>query len=139
MSGGRSGAVRNTLNEAKCDLWPGVASGVDMVATTRPYYRSTYVFVTRADKPLGGLTLDDPRLKTLSISVQMVGDDAMNTPPAHAMASRGLIANVRGHMATISSPIRRPRSSMRWRGTRWMWRSSGAHSPAISRNIRRYR
>lgn len=94
----RRGYVRNTLNEAKCDLWPGVASGVEMVATTRPYYRSTYVFVTRADTPFTGLTLDDPRLKAASIGVQMVGDDSMNTPPAHAMASRGLIDNVRGYM-----------------------------------------
>ena len=44
----RRGYVRNTLNERKCDLWPGVASNVEMLATSRPYYRSTYVFVTRA-------------------------------------------------------------------------------------------
>ena len=94
----RRGYVRNTLNEAKCDLWPGVASGVEMVATTRPYYRSTYVFVTRADKALAGLTLDDARLRTAKVGVQMVGNDAMNTPPAHAMASRGIIQNVRGYM-----------------------------------------
>ncbi|HEX4694716.1 substrate-binding domain-containing protein [Sphingomonas sp.] len=94
----RRGYVRNTLNEAKCDIWPGVASGVEMVATTRPYYRSTYVFVTRADRPLAGLTLDDPRLKTLSIGIQMVGDDGMNTPPAHALSARGIIRNVRGFM-----------------------------------------
>jgi mxaJ protein len=94
----RRGYVRNTLGEQKCDIWPGVASGVEMVATTRPYYRSTYVFVTRADRKLTGLTLDDPRLKSLRIGVQMVGDDAMNTPPAHALAARGMTANVRGFM-----------------------------------------
>lgn len=94
----RRGYVRNTLTEAKCDVWPGVASGVDMVTTTKPYYRSTYVFVTRADKPLAGLTLDDARLGTTKIGVQMVGNDAMNTPPAHAMSRRGRIDNVRGYM-----------------------------------------
>ncbi|MGI4878832.1 MAG: substrate-binding domain-containing protein [Janthinobacterium lividum] len=94
----RRGYVRNTLNEAKCDIWPGVADGVDLVSTTRPYYRSSYVFVTRADKPLGGLSFDDPRLKTVKIGVQMVGNDAMNTPPAHAIARRGMIDNVRGYM-----------------------------------------
>lgn len=94
----RRGYVRNTLGEQKCDIWPGVASGVEMVATTRPYYRSTYVFVTRADRDLAGLTLDDPRLKKLAIGVQMVGDDAMNTPPAHALAARGMTTNVRGFM-----------------------------------------
>ncbi len=94
----RRGYVRNTLNEAKCDIWPGVASGVEMVATTRPYYRSSYMFVTRADRHLAGLTLDDPRLKSLSIGIQMVGDDSMNTPPAHAVATRGMIGNVHGFM-----------------------------------------
>jgi len=94
----RRGYVRNTLNEKKCDFWPGVASNVEMVATTRPYYRSTYVFVTRADDRLGGLTLDDARLKKLRIGVALVGDDASNTPPAHALARRGIVDNVRGYM-----------------------------------------
>ena len=94
----RRGYVRNTLNERKCDFWPGVGSNVEMVATSRPYYRSTYMFVSRASEKLNGLTLDDPRLKKLSIGVQMVGNDATNTPPAHALASRGIIANVKGYM-----------------------------------------
>jgi mxaJ protein len=94
----RRGFVRNTLGESKCDLWPGVATGLERVAATRPYYRSTYVFVTRADKPLQGLTLDDPRLRSLSIGVQMVGNDSTNTPPAHALSRRGLTQNVRGYM-----------------------------------------
>lgn len=94
----RRGYVRNTLNEAKCDLWPGVASTVEMLATTRPYYRSTYVFVTRDADDLDDLTLDDARLKKLRIGVQLVGDDAMNTPPAHALSRRGIVENVRGYM-----------------------------------------
>jgi mxaJ protein len=94
----RRGYVRSTLNEARCDIWPGVAAGIDMVATTRPYYRSTYVFVSRADTPLDHLTLDDSRLKGVSIGVQMIGNNAMNTPPAHAIASRGIIDNVHGYM-----------------------------------------
>jgi len=94
----RRGYVRNTLNETKCDFWPGIGSNVEMVATSRPYYRSTYMFVSRANENLGGLTLDDPRLKRLKIGVQMVGNDATNTPPAHALATRGIIGNVRGYM-----------------------------------------
>jgi mxaJ protein len=94
----RRGYVRNTLNEEKCDVWPGVAAGVDRLATTRPYYRSTYVFVTRARDGLTGLTFDDDRLRSLTIGVQMIGDNAMNTPPAHSLARRGLTQNVRGYM-----------------------------------------
>jgi mxaJ protein len=94
----RRGYVRNTLNEKKCDFWPGIASNVEMVATSRPYYRSTYEFVSRADANLKGLTLDDPRLKRLKIGVELVGDDASNTPPAHALSARGIVGNVRGYM-----------------------------------------
>jgi mxaJ protein len=94
----RRGYVRNTLKAGRCDLWPGVATQVEMVATTRPYYRSSYVFVTRADRGLDIASFDDPRLKTLTIGVQMIGDDASNTPPTHALARRGIISNVRGYM-----------------------------------------
>jgi len=94
----RRGYVRNTLGETKCDFWPGIGSNVEMVATTRPYYRSSYMFVTRAGAHLAGLTLDDPRLTKLRIGVQMIGDDASNSPPAHALADREIIGNVRGYM-----------------------------------------
>jgi mxaJ protein len=94
----RRGYVRNTLNEAACDLWPGVAAGVDRVATSPPYYRSTYVFVSRLDKPFAHLTLDDPRLEKAAIGVQMIGTNSENTPPAHAIAAHGLIDNVHGYM-----------------------------------------
>jgi mxaJ protein len=94
----RRGYVRNTLNERACDFWPGVGSNVEMLATTRPYYRSTYMFVSRADAGLKGLTLDDPRQKHLKIGVQMEGNDGVNTPPAHALSRRGIIDNVRGYM-----------------------------------------
>ena len=94
----RRGYVRNTLKDRRCDLWPGVATQVDMLATTQPYYRSTYVFVTRADRHIDLASFDDPRLKRLKVGVQMIGNDAQNTPPAHALARRGIVDNVRGYM-----------------------------------------
>jgi mxaJ protein len=94
----RRGFARNTVAQSKCDLWPGVASGIERMSTSRPYYRSSYVFVTRASRPLPGLTLDDPRLKTLTIGVQLIGYDGTNTPPAQALADRGLTQNIRGFM-----------------------------------------
>jgi len=94
----RRGYVRNTVGAGACDIWPGVASELETLATTRPYYRSSYVFVSRARDDLAGLTLDDPRLRRLSLGVQLVGDDGGNTPPAHALARRGLVENVHGFM-----------------------------------------
>ncbi|HEY0178821.1 MAG TPA: quinoprotein dehydrogenase-associated putative ABC transporter substrate-binding protein [Dokdonella sp.] len=94
----RRGFARNTLGAGVCDLWPGVASAVETMATTAPYYRSSYVFVSRRDANLDVASFDDPRLRTLRIGVQMIGNDATNTPPAHALARRGITTNVRGFM-----------------------------------------
>jgi mxaJ protein len=70
---------------------------MDAAFTTRPYYRSTYVFVTRRVRHLAIHSFDDTRLKTLRIGVPMVGDDGANAPPAHALARRGSVGNVVGY------------------------------------------
>lgn len=93
----RRGFVRNSLNQNKCDVLIGVPSSFELVRTTIPYYRSTYVFVTRDDRHLNVASFDDPRLRKLRIGVQLIGDDATNTPPAHALSKRNIIANVRGY------------------------------------------
>jgi mxaJ protein len=94
----RRGYARNTLKAGDCDLWAGVARGVETMETTQPYYRSTYVFLTRADRHLDIASFDDPRLRTLRIGVQMIGNNSSNTPPSHALARRGIIGNVHGYM-----------------------------------------
>jgi mxaJ protein len=92
----RRGFVRN--NREICDIWPGVPAGLEQLATSRPYYRSSYMFVSREDAGLVDLALDDRRLRRLRLGVQMVGDDGSNTPPAHALARRGMVANIRGFL-----------------------------------------
>jgi mxaJ protein len=92
----RRGFVRNTLNTGSCDLVMGTASGMEMLATTRPYYKSTYVFVSRRDRHLGIRSFDDSALRLLKIGVQLIGDDAANTPPVHALTKRGMTKNLVG-------------------------------------------
>lgn len=93
----RRGFFRNTLRAGACDVVMGVPSSFELAITTRPYYRSTYVFVTRKDSGLDINNFDDPRLKTLKVGVQMIGDDGANAPPAHALSNRGIIDNVKGY------------------------------------------
>ena len=93
----RRGFVRNTLNAGSCDVILGVPTGYGMVRTTRPYYRSTYVFVTRRDRGLHISSLDDPALRTLRVGVHLIGDDYANSPAAHSLARRGLTSNVVGY------------------------------------------
>ena len=93
----RRGFFRNTLNASLCDVVMGVPSDLDMVRATAPYYRSSYVFVTRRDRRLRIISLDDTVLRHLRIGVQLIGNDYMNTPPAHALSRRGIVTNVVGY------------------------------------------
>lgn len=105
----RRGFVRNTLDAGACDLVIGVSTGVDMLATTKPYYSSTYVFVSRRDRHLNVRSFDDERLRRLQVGVQLIGDDGANTPPAHALARRGITRNVVGYM--VYGDYRQPNPS----------------------------
>jgi mxaJ protein len=86
----RRGYLRNTLSAGTCDLVIGVPVGFDPVATSKPYYRSTYYIVSRADKKLGITSLDDARLKKLRVGVNLLDGDYTNTPPAHALSAHGV-------------------------------------------------
>ena len=90
----RRGFFRSTLKDSLCDVVMGVPSSLEMVRRTKPYYRSSYVFVTRRDRHLGLRSLDDTALHHLKIGVPMVGDDYSSTPPAAAMIKRGLAGNL---------------------------------------------
>ena len=93
----RRGFFRNTLRAGLCDVVIGVPASFELAATTKPYYRSTYVFVTRSDRGINIESFDDPQLRELTVGVQMIGDDGANSPPAHALSNRGIVANVRGY------------------------------------------
>jgi mxaJ protein len=93
----RRGFIRQTLGAHACDVVMGVPAAFEPALTTRPYYRSSYVFVARRERHLGLASLDDPRLKALRIGVQMIGDDFSNSPPAHALSRRGMVQNVVGY------------------------------------------
>jgi mxaJ protein len=93
----RRGFIRNTLKAGTCDVIIGVPTALGMVLPTAPYYRSTYVFVTRKDRGFDVRSFDDAILRRLRIGVQLIGDDGTNSPPAHALSNRGIVSNVKGY------------------------------------------
>jgi mxaJ protein len=107
----RRGFIRNTLKAGDCDLVSGIASGIEMLRPTRPYYRSGFAFVTRADGPQV-FSLDDPVLHQVKIGLPLVGEDGSSTPPGHALAKRGIIDNVRGYMVYGDYRDRNPASEI---------------------------
>jgi mxaJ protein len=108
----RRGFLRNTLKAGLCDVVIGVPSSLEMALTTAPYYRSSYVFVYRKDRGLKIGSFDDAALRNLKIGVQMIGDDFINTPPAHALTNRGLAENIHGFMVYGDYSKEMPASSI---------------------------
>ncbi len=92
----RRGFFRNTLNAGSCDVAMALPTSMHLGLTTRPYYRSSYVFVSRGGEHTDLTSFDDARLRRLRIGVQLVGDDGANSPPAHALSRRGIVRNVVG-------------------------------------------
>jgi len=93
----RRGFVRNTLGAQRCDVVIGIIAGDEQLATTKPYYRSTYVFVTRRSSGLRFASMDDPRLRHVRIGIHVIGDDYNSLPPGVALAGRGIVRNVVGY------------------------------------------
>jgi mxaJ protein len=104
----RRGFLRNTLHAHRCDVVMGVPAGMEMLGTTQPYYRSTYVFVSRRTRHLKLRSLDDGELRRLRIGVPLIGDDGANAPPAHALARRGIVSNVVGYSVLGDYRVRSP-------------------------------
>lgn len=88
---------RNTLQAGTCDVVMEVPTGIDVATTTIPYYRSTYVFVSRRNNDLRIRSFDDPRLRNLRIGVPITGDSDDELPTTTALLRRGLARNLYGY------------------------------------------
>jgi mxaJ protein len=87
-----NGFVREYLNTSACDLLIGIPTAYGAVLTTRPYYRSTYVFVVDVKRSLKPQSLDDPALQGTKIGIQALEEDY--APPAQALIRRGMQTSI---------------------------------------------
>lgn len=90
----RRGFLREQFNRNACDVLMGVPQEMRRVATTRPYYRSGYVFVTRAREHLRIATFDDPSLNGRRIGLQILEEDL--SPPSLPLIRNGHAAQLVG-------------------------------------------
>lgn len=91
------GFFRRTLNARNCDIVLGVATGIELAQSTIPYYRSTYVLVTRKEDGIAATRLDDPALRSLRLGVQA------RTPAADVLARAGMLGNIRSYDLMVDS------------------------------------
>jgi quinoprotein dehydrogenase-associated probable ABC transporter substrate-binding protein len=100
------GFLRNTLRARQCDLVMGIVSGAEMVQSTNPYYRSSYVIVTRKADNLAITGIDDPKMRDLKIGL------TAGTPPSDLAVRSGLIANVRPYPLFVDTRYDAPGKQM---------------------------
>lgn len=81
------GWIRTTLNAMRCDVIMGI-SDVDMVRTSKPYYRSGYVFVYRKDSHYNIKDWDSADLKKAAIGTSSWA------PTTRPLKDKGLFGNI---------------------------------------------
>ncbi len=91
---GRRGFLREQFNKNACDVLMGVPQGMRALATTVPYYRSTYVFVTRRRDHLRIASFSDPLLDGRRIGLQILEEDL--SPPSIPLIRTGHAAQLVG-------------------------------------------
>lgn len=89
--------VHDTLAAHRCDVIVGMPHGLGSVETTRPYYWSSYVLVSRADRNLDINSLKDHQLKALKIGVASVQGNRLYSPPAQVIAEAGSLDRIIGY------------------------------------------
>jgi mxaJ protein len=90
----RRGFLREEFNKNACDVLTGVPEGMKGVATTRSYYRSTYVFVTTEREHLQIASFHDPHLDGRRIGLQILEEDY--SPPSLPLIRNGHAAQLVG-------------------------------------------
>ncbi len=90
----RRGFLRERFNKGACDVLMGVPEGMKHVHTTIPYYRSSYVFVTRRSDHLHLIHFDDPTIGRQRIGLQILEEDF--SPPSLPLIHSGHTAQLVG-------------------------------------------
>ena len=101
------GFARNTLNSDLCDVVMGYTIGSEVVQSTNPYYRSTYVLVAPHGSDLVGVqSLDDPKLKGRALGVFAA------TPPVDVMLAKGLMDKAQVYPLLVDHRFDSPLTTM---------------------------
>ncbi len=83
----RRGFLREQFNRNRCDVLMGVPQRMKGVVTTDPYYRSSYVFVTRRREHLEVTSFTDPTLNGRRIGLQILEENL--SPPSIPLIRSG--------------------------------------------------
>lgn len=88
--------VRDYLDENLCDVVMGLDAGDPRVLTTKPYYRTSYVLVTRKDKNITIKDWNDDNLSKLNNIAVPLG-----SPPVEMLKAIGKFENNMNYMYSL--------------------------------------
>lgn len=88
------GRYLRSIKSGACDVIMGVPTGMDPLATTDPYYRAAYVFVTRRDAHHPVRSFADPWLRGKKIGIHLLQEEDATSPPVPALVANGLFENI---------------------------------------------
>lgn len=86
--GGFSNFLAENLDAGKCDVVMNLPYGSPEENYTKPYYSSSYVFVTKKSAPYHITSMNSPVLRTIKIGIET------GTPPQMALKVLGLTKNI---------------------------------------------
>jgi len=96
----RRNFFNRTLLAGACDVVISVPASLPQslpaIATTRPWFTSTYVAVTRTADSRHFSGFDDAWLKSARIGLQLITGGDVNPPPAMSLSRRGITNNITG-------------------------------------------
>jgi mxaJ protein len=104
--GGFTQFLSTTLDARKCDVVMSIPYGSREELTTRPYYISSYVFVSPKSKNYDLAGLDSPALKRLRVGFER------ETPAEDALKMRGMIPGTAVPFDVSSDPAESPASML---------------------------
>lgn len=96
------GFVRNTLRANRCDLIVGVVATDELVQSSNPYYRSSYVLAARTQELDRFGDIDSPLMAAARIGV------VAGTPPTDLLVRKGLTAQMRPYQLLADTRIEQP-------------------------------
>ena len=89
--------------EGRCDVVIGVPEGYDLVRTTTPYYRSTYVFVYPKGKGIADHVARRSGAQEAEDRRAPARRRLHEPPPVHELSKRGIVDNVVGFSTFYSA------------------------------------
>jgi quinoprotein dehydrogenase-associated probable ABC transporter substrate-binding protein len=89
--------LEKRVKTGQCDLVTGITADSELLSPTKPYYRSSYMFVSERDRKLHVRTLHDEQLRSMRIGLHLIGDEMEYVPPARELIANGMLQNIVGY------------------------------------------